>query len=214
MKDRYGWAFPDADELMAAQLTPDGAYQGTHLERALTCVTDFSVAIDGGAHVGTWAKPLAARFERVIAVEPAADTVEALRVNMARFGCGNVDVRHVALGAGPGRVSMRLDERGATLANTGARFVMPGTDVPLERIDDWHLDRVGFVKLDVEGSEPFVLAGARATLQRCRPVVLFENKYLWKRFGAERDAPQKLLRGLGYRHVATVSKDEIWAVPS
>lgn len=213
MKYQYGWAFPDADTLMAAQIRPDGTYQGDHLAKALEFVTDFSGALDGGAHVGTWTALLSARFGAVHAFEPSADTFEALQANQQAFGWPNVQLHHAALGATRGVVSMGLDPAHAAIGNTGARFVQPGTDVAQLTIDSLQLPSLGFLKLDVEGGEVFALQGAKATLRRCQPVVLFENKFLWKRYGLPRQAPQSFLIDLGYRQVAIVSKDEIWAVP-
>lgn len=210
MKFVYGWAFPDADEFMANEIHEDGGYQNSHLRAALKHVTDFSVAIDGGAHVGTWSKPLSARFARVIALEPSADTFEALAVNLRAFNCENVEAKQVALGAKAGTVSMILDGRGALMHNTGARCVKPGGTVPLEAIDDWALPTLGFLKLDVEGSEYAALMGARETLTRCRPIVLYEHKGLCRRYGVHPDGPASVLRSVGYKELQIVSMDRIW----
>lgn len=214
MKLEKGWHFPDADHFMVSELSADGTYQASHLEAALRHVTDWSRAIDGGAHIGTWSRLMSAKFDQVIAVEPSPDTFEALLANMDAFGCVSVDCLHVALGAAAGSVSMTLDEKGERMANTGARFVYASASsepqTPLVMIDSWDLSSLGFLKLDIEGSEPAALMGARATLRRCKPIVLFENKYLWRRFGMPREAPQTLLKGLGYQLLETVSRDEIW----
>lgn len=212
MKSVLGWNFPDADDFMTRQIDADGRYQGSHLDEAMKYVTDHSLAVDAGAHVGLWSRQMAKSFECVIAVEPSPDTFEALTANMQAFGCSNVELRQMALGAGPGFVSMTLDAKGASMKNTGARYVETGGSIPMEAIDAWELPSLGFLKLDVEGSEHAALLGARQTLKRCHPVVLYENKALWRRFGVHRDAPKDLLTGLGYRQVAAVSKDEIWAV--
>jgi FkbM family methyltransferase len=206
----YGWAFPDADEFMKSELHVDGTYQASHLRMAMPFVTDRSLAIDGGAHVGTWSKLMSALFDRVIAVEPSDDTFECLTANMAAFGCTNVEARHCALGAEAGTVTMKLEGRGLQLKNTGARFAERGGTTPCEPIDAWQLPSLGFLKLDVEGSEVNALLGARQTLKRCKPVVLFENKYLWKRYRIPRDAPQDLLTSLGYVKKAKASCDDIW----
>jgi FkbM family methyltransferase len=195
---------------MSGELKADGSYQGSHLETALSFVTDFTIAIDGGAHVGTWARPLAAKFGRVIAAEPSADTHEALTVNMAAFNCWNVEIHRMAFGASAGYVSMVLDGRAADLKNTGARYAAAGDDVKKVTIDSLELPTLGFLKLDVEGSEVFALQGAKETLKRCKPIVLFEDKYLWKRYGLPREAPQDVLRSVGYRELAKVSMDRIW----
>ena len=210
MKYVHGWAFPDVDDFMSQELSPDGSYQATHLVAALAHVTDWSLAIDGGAHVGTWARAMSGRFDRIIAVEPSADTYEALTTNLHAFDCGNVETRLIALGAAPGWVSMVLDGRGAQLKNTGSRHIGPGADVRCESIDTWGLSSLGFLKLDVEGSEVFALMGARATLLRCRPIVLFEDKALWRQYQLARDAPQQFLTKIGYRKLERAGCDEIW----
>lgn len=210
MKDVRGWAFPDVDEFMTTELQPDGSYQAAHLALALDRVTDWSLAIDGGAHVGTWTKLMAARFERVIAVEPSADTFECLTTNAARQQWPHVELRNIALGAAAGRADMVLDGRGAKMKNTGARHIGPGKTIAVEAIDTWNLPTLGFLKLDIEGSEVFALMGARATLLRCRPIVLFENKFLWNQYKLPRNAPQQFLERLQYRHLVGAGCDEIW----
>lgn len=210
MRLERGWAFPDADVFMAKEMGDDGTYQAPHLAKALEYITDWSLAVDGGAHIGTWTRLMADCFAQVIAVEPSPDTFEALTANMRTFGCTNVDLRPVALGASPGTISLHLDPKQAARKNTGARYVRDGGTIPRETLDSWALPTLGFLKLDVEGSEPYVLMGARETLARCRPIVLFENKRFWTRYGLQADAPQYLLTIAGYQRRAVVGADEIW----
>ena len=47
--------------------------------------------------------------------------------------------------------------------------------VPLRTIDSLKLDRLDFLKADVEGFEFEMLSGCAQTLQRCRPVVFVES---------------------------------------
>ncbi len=82
--------------------------------------------------------------------------------------------------------------------------------VPRETLDSWNLPTLGFLKLDVEGSEPLVLMGARATLARCRPIVLFENKGLCRRFGLGPSATQDVLGKAGYVLAEVAGCDQIW----
>lgn len=211
MKIEKGWAFPDADEFMASEIKADGTYQAAHLYAAMAHVKDFQIAVDGGAHVGTWSRLLAGFFGRVVACEPSPDTAEALEANMRTFACANVEIRRVALGATVGTVDMApLDPRAEAMKNTGARFVQPGNSIPVERIDDWNLPACGFIKLDVEGSEVAALRGALETLRRCRPIVLYENKGFWRRFSEVKNAPAMLLTAAGYRLIEVAGKDVIW----
>lgn len=211
MKRLHGWAYPDADDFMCREMTPTGGYQADHLARALGYVTDFSVAIDGGAHVGTWSRILAGRFARVLAFEPAEDTHEALVANMATFGCANVEVFLQALGALPGRASIAWDPVQTGRKNTGGRYLTEGCTVDVVPVDSLALDSLGFLKLDVEGSEFAALVGARETIARCAPIVLVENKALWAtHFGLPRNAVESTLAGYRYRKLETVGRDEIW----
>ncbi len=207
----HGWAFPIADRFMSEQLHPDGSYQSGHLRIALEYVKDWSIAVDAGAHVGTWSKTLSSHFTRVIAAEPAEDTFQCLEMNMRRFECTNVELRNVALGAASGTVHMVLDGRALDLANTGARYMKVGGKIPCEAIDDWHLPSLGFLKLDIEGAELQALTGAALTLARCKPIVLFECKGFGKRYGEQPDAIPKLLTSLGYHQAAVCGCDKVWA---
>lgn len=214
--EKGGWAFPDADEFMVGHLSHDAArakwtYQLSHLDAAMRYVQHRRCALDGGAHVGTWATELSPLFERVIAVEPSPDTFEALQYNLTDRGCLNVEAKNVALGSAPGLIEMTLRPEQAEKKNTGARYVMPGGEIPVITIDSLALEHLDFLKLDVEGSEYAALKGAGETLKRCRPVVLYEDKKLWtKHYGIAPEAVANLLTKRGYQQVARVSMDAIW----
>src|SRR3990172_3701237 len=126
-----GWAFPDEDRFMAAHIGEDGSYQRSHLDHALSYVKKCDVAVDGGAHVGTWSRPLSIYFNKVVSFEPSPDTYECLVYNLDTFQCDKVETRNQALGKKPGRIKMTLEgfDRGIQLGNTGARFVRPGGDI-------------------------------------------------------------------------------------
>lgn len=216
MKFERGWAYPEADDFMIHEMKADGTYQRRNALAAIGHCKERRLAIDGGAHVGTWSRLLSNAFERVLAFEPSPDTFEALAWNMREFNCDNVEIRRAALGKTAGRASMSLAgfPRGEAQRNTGARFVHDATgdatDADIITIDSLDLRDLDLLKMDVEGSEVDALAGASATLQRCRPVVLFEDKGLWKRYGYKRAAPHAFLAALGARQYERVGCDEIW----
>ena len=54
-------------------------------------------------------------------------------------------------------------------------MVEEGETVPLCMLDGFQLERVDFIKLDVEGFEAKVLEGAANTIERCRPIMYIEN---------------------------------------
>jgi FkbM family methyltransferase len=127
------------------------------------------IAVDVGAHVGTWAMNLVDEFEHVICFEPSA-RAEILPRNMRRE---NYSLLRFALGDAEKRVAMQEIDW-----STGGCHVIPGAagDVEMRTLDSFGFPIVDFLKVDVEGQElPFV-RGARETLERCRPFVLIEQK--------------------------------------
>jgi hypothetical protein len=71
---------------------------------------------------------------------------------------------------------------------------------------DVDLDRVDFVKIDVEGFELNVLRGAENTLSQFKPTIILE--YDERRHGEQSDSIKELLRRHGYHTYQFTSFDE------
>lgn len=209
MKLVKGLAMPAWDEFMEGIIPDDGRYQHENLIAAVRHCRRRRTVIDGGAHVGMWSRTFAKLFDRVIAFEPSPDTFECLLYNIHAT---NVECRNQALGSKPGKIHMTLDGFEGTLRekNSGARYVANGGDIERVTVDSLGLDDLDLLKMDIEGSEVEALRGARQTLLRCRPVILFEGKNEWVRRGFKEDAPQRFLRSIGARKFERVGVDEIW----
>ena len=208
MRDRLDageWRLPQSDSYFRPLLTAEG-FEIDHLEAALKYVAGFRTAVDGGAHIGTWAARMAASFGRVMAFEPARDTFECLCSNTAEFD--NVEEIPSALGSSRMFGAIRDDPLRA--GNTGARFVTEGRDFLIEKLDDYELRDLDFLKLDLEGYEYFALLGAQQTVRRCRPVVLIEDKDFGNRYGLERGVAAALLAGWGMKEAERVRNDRIF----
>ena len=161
--------------------------------KALRYVTDWTLALDGGAHVGVVSRHLAERFESVIAVELAPDTAECLKRNLQGL---SVRVINAALGDKPGRVSYEGDRSD----KSSVRRVVPGRDVEVVTIDSLELPACGFIKLDLQGYDYLALLGAEETIRAYRPVIVFEHKSkCFSRYGIDPDAPKSFLQSCGYR---------------
>lgn len=168
--------FPDGEVHLVKMLKDSpkiggkGTYQYHKLEAALRYVKRRRCALDIGAHVGLWAMHLAKEFETVIGFEPVADHLECLRLNMA--GIKNYQVYDCALGDQDAVVGMRIFE-----TSTGSSQVEEkGEGIILRRLDDFALDMVDFIKIDVEGYEYFVVKGGEWTIKTHRPVIILEQK--------------------------------------
>lgn len=118
--------------------------------------------VDVGANVGVYAALAAgAAGARVLALEPAAETLPDLRAMVALNGLADrIDIRPVAAGAAPG--VLRFTTGRSTTNQAAADGAM---EVPVETLDALcGAAPPLLLKVDVEGAEPDVLAGAAALL--------------------------------------------------
>lgn len=135
------------------------------------------VVLDCGANVGVFTRKALKQGARlVVAIEPAPRTVECLRRNFEReIADGHVIVYPKGVWDHVDTLELALGPEGNT---TGNSFVLGRSQkskvkVDLTTIDrvvaELHLNRVDFIKMDIEGAEKEALRGARETLRRFRP---------------------------------------------
>ncbi len=134
------------------------------------------VVLDGGSNVGVTVRWELARGARlVVAIEPGPQPIECLKRNLANeIAQGRVIV--YPEGVWDRDAKLQLTERD-TMSSQGASVFFhrkgSGVEVPLTTIDkivaELGLERVDFIKLDVEGAEAEALHGAAATVAKFRP---------------------------------------------
>jgi FkbM family methyltransferase len=194
-----GLWLPSWDEWWLRMLRPDrdAAFEPDSLAAGVSHVRDRRIAVDVGAHIGTSARWLARRFERVIAFEPHPVLVECLRRNTADLP--GVTVVDAALGNYAGDCGLSF--HGGT---SGEFYVVPGVSGHrMMTLDSLDLPALDFMKLDVEGYELRVLEGAAATVARTRPVVLLETATAVDNHGFGRAAATDWLVAAGLVHLET-----------
>ena len=134
--------------------------------------------IDVGAHIGTYAVPIAQTVGspgRVLAIEPVEEHYVLLERNLERNHLTDRVLTFHALAGGEAKFHL-----GAQAGNSGsARFAGKGgarnVQFPGVRVDDIAPSGVALMKVDVEGMEADVLRSARQLLHRDRPIVIFET---------------------------------------
>ncbi len=173
------------------------------LEDALSHVGSGRIAVDGGANVGAYSRRLAQNFNTVHAFEPAPDTYAALQRNIEEWKLQKSVILHnQALSNVTENVALQTKRGGRSLSR---RISGPG-EIPAVTIDSLQLDEVDFIKLDIEGYEYNALLGARDTIERCRPAVLFEDKPGVLRSVDDERSPHQLLQSLGARKIDCIGK--------
>lgn len=174
------------------------AHQLETLGHALKYVSDFDLAVDCGAFVGTWAGKMLEHFKEVVAFEPVAENFRCLLENVPGALAYNL-----ALGDGATTVGLGVSGAGyGSVMNKGN-----AEPYPCVTLDAYDLSP-GLIKIDVDGMDAAVIRGAVETIHRSNPVLIVEQK-----LGAFMDGTKEsasLLRGLGYHAVEYHKPDAIW----
>ena len=172
------------------------------------------VFVDVGANQGelTLVAARRARRGRVVAFEPVPQWHERLAANVALNRFAHVTLVRAGVSDHEGEAAMftshdtapqaSFNEGLSSFQRSGTRDVPVGT-FPLVTLDAWveraRLTRQDLLKVDVEGSERAVLEGARATLERFRPMLLLElNEETFGAAGYTGETLAGWLRELGY----------------
>jgi FkbM family methyltransferase len=193
----------DLREMIDASLFYSGTFE-VEAEKTITAALKPGMtAVDIGANFGyhTFRMARAVGSEgKVIAIEPTGWAFSKLQRNMALNSADNIHPVKVALGD---------CDQGATELRFRSSFRLDGTDlstkeiVPMYTLDTTMkmngVDRVGFVKMDVDGFEGKVIRGARETLTKHHPILFFEVTPSALRTNGEDPAELvSVLTGLGY----------------
>jgi len=179
------------------------------------CVKRGDVCMDIGANVGAVSFALAKRVGspgRVLACEPGEFLFKRLVDNIRLNPVYEKIISPFKLGFSDKTEVRFWNEDKQNRGNASFLFLESNQDEPVELIPFDHfvnkqnLDRLDFVKIDVEGMEYEVIQGAAETIRKYKPILWYETGFFDKGFWAEilREekvvlATENLLRGMGYK---------------
>ena len=135
------------------------------------------IVLDCGANIGVTVRVwLAAGARQVVAIEPAPENIECLRRNFKdEIAAGRVIIYPKGVWDKDEIMPMQIDPQNSA-ADSFLIHREGGTEVkgiPLTTIDklvaELKLDRVDFIKMDIEGAEPRAIVGGRETIARWHP---------------------------------------------
>lgn len=203
------WALPDGEAHLQGWMQKvnkrvEGrlTYQYHKYTKALSYCAQRRVAVDVGAHVGLMSFWMAHDFAAVHAFEPVAAHRECFVENVQ---ASNVTLHPVALGDECKGVSIYTAP-----TSSGDSYPDGAGDIPMVLLDSFELQGVDFLKADAEGFELFIMRGARDTIERCKPVIMCEQKTAKApKFGLGETDAVTYLQGLGYRVAEILSGDFI-----
>jgi FkbM family methyltransferase len=171
--------------------------------------------LDVGANLGIFSLLLAKRFpeNHIHAFEPNPTTFSAMRTNFVRNRCPNAHAHPLAVAAHDGEVSFLanpihratthivIEHTGDGVAGTASAIVR----VPCLTLDSFvethGIERIGLLKVDVEGFEKLVFQGALRLLESGRAKMIYYEvcPELARRAGFAPEAASSQLLENGYR---------------
>ena len=173
--------------------------------------------LDLGANIGYFSVIAAALVKdkgHVHAFEPMPQNLTRLQKNLAPFPWAVA--QPYAVGNVTGEVPIHYSDKVAGWASIhdqhGLGNLPCNSTVSVLQLDDWlqgnPVNRLDFIKMDIEGSELDALLGARRMLSQFHPTIVAETKFGWNY-----DQIRKLLDVTGYE-CRPLHGDSILAIPT
>jgi FkbM family methyltransferase len=159
-----------------------------YVKRVLTVATN-DVFVDVGAHIGSYAIPIAKNAQKVIAFEPNKDSFDLLTKNIALNHLTNIEAHNIAVSKKRGAVSfiyghesiysMIMDSDQGTNVEVTENAKPNNNNIHLVNTTDLDSalskeDRVDWIKIDVEGHEVDALEGTIQTIRIHKPKIIIE----------------------------------------
>ncbi len=204
---------------VGVQIIETAAYDASEVDTVLRLLGlrrqyfgDGVTAIDCGANIGVhtveWARHMSG-WGHVIAIEAQERLFYALAGNIVINNCHNARALHAAVAAKPGTMRVPTPDYlkpgsfGSLELRAGPEVEFIGqpidysdratSEIRTVTLDSFELARIDLIKIDVEGMELEALEGGKASLERCRPVLLVES------LKSDKVKLRAVLEQLGYR---------------
>lgn len=166
-------------------------------------ITNWGTAIDGGANIGNWSRLMAKDFQYVHSFEPIEDICKNIP--------DNVILHNSALGAHVGKAKFGIDRK--KNSSRAAYIVIGEGPINVSTIDS-HLyqEKIGLIKLDLEGFEYFALLGSKKIIKKHLPLIVVEiDPLLSKKYNViGGNAISEYLLSLNYKCIDSINKDFIF----
>lgn len=147
-------------------------------------VKDGDVVIEAGANMGSETLLLSRLTGngKVYGFEPNPYTFDRLKTNVSINELANVEVYDLAVGEKNGEISFNIYPKNFCNAGMSSKYM----DTPLTRkitvnqqtldsfVESHNINKVDFLKMDIQGAEMDLLAGAATMIARFKPTIFLE----------------------------------------
>jgi len=174
----------ESGDTLYIQRLKAGQYQKSNWQFAQTLIDNWTRAIDVGTNNACNAVNYAERFATVECFEPTPLAQQLWENTVRDNGVTNCTLYKYGLGEKCYSTEILLHEKNGGHNHLAHYDKNPRANplrgnrqrvkIDCKTIDSYNFQDVGFIKIDVEGYEKFVLEGALDTIKRCRPTIQLE----------------------------------------
>lgn len=170
-----------------------------------------SIFLDIGAHSGTYSISLSNACKHVYSFEPQKMTYYSLCGSVALSNINNITCINIGLGSpeqiGEQTLNIVSNDGGGSSLFVNNTVVLATETIQINTLDSFNLENIGFIKMDVEENELFVLKGALNTLKKSNyPKILFEsNNSNEELFSFLKNLNYKIIQISGYSNMFLAS---------
>ena len=131
---------------------------------------DEAVVLDIGANIGVFTVPFANSFKKVYAFEPQPEALKYLEKNVGDKE--NVEIIDMGVAHYNGYAFLGVGDE----ANMGSRGLKSeGDAITVTTLDAMDFEQIDGIKIDIEGAEKLAIFGARETIKKHKPMILYES---------------------------------------
>lgn len=143
------------------------------------------VIIDIGANIGYYSiyfSRLTGSNGKVYAFEPTKGFNDILVRNLKENAITNVTPFLQGFSDRKQTLEIKIDDSSATIHQPINEYVRYTEKIDLTTVDSFvaenNIDKIDFIKIDIDGHEPFVLEGAISSIKRFKPIIIMEVSHL------------------------------------
>ena len=143
-------------------------------------LTKDSICIEAGSHIGTLAIKLSKVCKKVYCFEPVINTFNLLKYNMENNCNNNYELFNKGLGeiCKTENINWISDEGSGGIGLTNNLYSKNnnkiGEEIEIVTIDSLNLDKLDYIKIDVEGYEENIINGSINTINKYKPIIILE----------------------------------------
>jgi FkbM family methyltransferase len=162
-----------------------GVWEPITTELVKKLIKKNDVVIDVGANIGYYTTLFAKSTGNegfVYAFEPTTIFHNLLVENISLNHFSNVTIIKKGLSNKKGNIEILIDNSSASIHQPQKGDVINKEIIELTTLDDYveefGLEKINFIKIDIDGHEPFVLEGAIRSIFKFKPIVILEISHL------------------------------------